>query len=176
MRFIGVFIGASVLIGLASPIALADELKWSGQVDFYFQLSPQAHSPQPSTSGGPEVVEGRYFDRHSNEMTLNMAQIALERTHGRSTFSLELSAGEMVDQLAGGGSQSVTQTNPTNSAANEPTRNITRATLGYRFTDELQVTVGKFYTHVGFEGTSAKDNFQYSRSYFLTTVRFGTRA
>lgn len=55
--------------------------------------------------------------------------------------------------------------NPTNTAANEPTRNLTQATITYAATDKLSVTAGKFYTHMGLEVTKAKDNWQYSRSY-----------
>jgi hypothetical protein len=75
----------------------------------------------------------------------------------------------MVDQLSGGGSQSVTGSgsgqNPTNTAANEPTRNLTQATVAYSASDRLIIMAGKFYTHMGFEVTKAKDNWQYSRSY-----------
>lgn len=69
--------------------------------------------------------------------------------------------------MSGGGSTSVTATNPTNPAANEPTRNITQAILSYQATERLSFSFGKFYTNIGFEGTRAKDNYQYSRSYLF---------
>ncbi len=144
-------------------------IEWNGYFDFYYQSSPQGHAVTSSTSAGPEVVEGRYFDRHSNQLTLNMAELSLKKKTGRVAFRADLAFGEMVDQLSGGGSQSVTGTgagqNPTNTAANEPTRNLTQATITYAAADKLSVTAGKFYTHMGLEVTKAKDNWQFSRSY-----------
>ncbi|MBK9322022.1 MAG: porin [Bdellovibrionaceae bacterium] len=144
-------------------------IEWNGYFDFYYQSSPQGHAAIPATSAGPAVVEGRYFDRHSNQMTLNMAELSLKKKTGKVSFRADLALGEMVDQLSGGGSQSVTGTgagqNPTNTAANESTRNLTQATITYAATEKLSVTAGKFYTHMGLEVTKAKDNWQYSRSY-----------
>lgn len=147
----------------------------NGYFDLYYQASPQGHAVVPVTSAGPDVLEGRSFDRHVNQMTLNMAEISFKKKQGKVLFRADLAAGELVDQLSGGGSQSVTGggagQNPTNTAANESTRNLTQATVTYLATDRLSVTAGKFYTHVGLEGTKAKDNYQYSRSY---TYNYGT--
>lgn len=147
----------------------------SGYFDFYFQSSPQGHAVVPATSAGPDVLEGRTFDRHVTQTTLNVGEISFKKKQGKVLFRADLAAGEVVDQLSGGGSQSVTGSgagqNPTNTAANEPTRNLTQATVTYLATDRLSLTLGKFYTHVGLEGTKAKDNYQYSRSY---TYNFGT--
>ena len=105
----------------------------NGYFDFYFQASPQAHAPIPATSAGPQVVEGTVFERNINQMTLNVAEISVKKKIGKVSFRADLALGEMVDQLSGGGSQSVTGTNagqnPTNTAANEPTRNLTQAVL-----------------------------------------------
>ncbi len=141
------------------------ELKWQGYLDFYYQSSPQAHRVTSTTTNGPEVIEGRYFDRHINQMTLNMAELSLQKTTGRTNFRIDLAAGEMVDQLSGGSSQAATALTPTNPAANEPTRNITQAIISYKLKDDLTLSAGKFYTHMGLEVTKAKDNWQYSRSY-----------
>lgn len=148
-------------------VSSSSGVELNGYFDFYYQGSSQGHSFGNPT--GPEVVDGRYFDRHVNQMTLNMAEISLKRKSNQVSFRADFAVGEMVDQLSGGGSQSVTGSgagqNPTNSAANEPTRNLTQATLTYSATDRLSVTAGKFYTHMGLEVTKAKDNWQYSRSY-----------
>ncbi len=144
-------------------------IEWGGYFDFYNQLSSQAHTPSPVTPAGPSVLEGRFFDRHSNQLTLNMAEFSVRKKTGKLSFRTDFAFGEMVDQLSGGGSQSLTGTgvgqNPTNSAANEPTRNITQAILTYAVNEQLTINVGKFYTHMGLEVTKAKDNWQYSRSY-----------
>lgn len=144
-------------------------VEWNGYIDFYYQSSPQGHKFSPATPAGPSTVEGRFFDRHINQMTLNMAELSVKKKVGKVSFYADFAFGEMVDQLSGGGSQSVTGAgigqNPTNAAANEPTRNLTQATVTYAASDALSVTAGKFFTHIGLEGIKAKDNFQYSRSY-----------
>ncbi len=141
----------------------------NGYFDFYFQASPQAHAPIPATSAGPQVVEGTVFERNINQMTLNVAEISVKKKIGKVSFRADLALGEMVDQLSGGGLQSVTGTNagqnPTNTAANEPTRNLTQAVLTYTASDRLTLNAGKFYTFMGYETAKAKDNWQYNRSY-----------
>ena len=133
--------------------------------DFYDQFSPQAHAFPGSTSG-PVIVDGRIFDKHVNQMTLNMAEISFKKKSEKVLFKADIAAGEMVDQLSGGGSQA-----SPNVAANEPTRNVTQATLSYTVNDQFSVTAGKFYTHMGLEVAKAKDNYQYSRSF---TYNYGT--
>lgn len=140
-------------------------VEWSGYFDLYYQNSPQGHVASPAPLAGPNVIEGSYFNRHANQITLNMAEISLKKKIGKVTFKADVALGEMVDQLSGGGSQSVTATNPTNAAANESTRNLTQATITYAATDRVSVTAGKFYTHMGLEVTKAKDNWQYTRGY-----------
>jgi hypothetical protein len=158
-------LAATSLFALSNSVTQATEgdgLSWNGNLDFYYQASPQGHLP--STKTGPRVVEGRYFDRHSNELTLNMAELSFKNKIGKSTLRIDLAAGELVDQLSGG---SASATNPTNSAANESTRNITQAILTYQVTDRLSFNAGKFYTNIGLELTRAKENWQYSRSYLF---------
>ena len=144
-------ISATAFKAAANPVG-----EWAGYLDFYYQASPEGHFV---STPGPRVLEGRAFDRHVNQMTLNMAEVSLKKTAGKVSFKVDLAAGEMVDQLSGGSSQ-VTP----NIAANESTRNITQATLTYAANDRLSITAGKFYTHLGLEVTKAKDNWQYSRS------------
>lgn len=142
-----------------------ERIEFGGYLDFYYQTSPQGHSAIPATLSGPRVIEGRYFDRQTNQMNLNMAEVSLKQKSGKTTFKIDIATGEMVDQLNGGGSHSVTAANPINMAANEPTRNITQAILSYSVSDRATISLGKFYTHMGLEVTKAKDNWQYSRSY-----------
>ena len=136
-----------------------------GNLDFYYQYSSEGHAGAGVT--GPQILEGRSFDRNSKELTLNFAELIFKKKIGKAQARVDIAAGEMVDQMSGGGSTSVTTTNPTNPAANEPTRNITQAILSYQATERLSFSFGKFYTNIGFEGTRAKDNYQYSRSYLF---------
>jgi hypothetical protein len=165
----GLTIGMPEKLFAQSSPAATSGIEWTGYLDFYYQTSPQAHSS--AATFGPSIVEGRFFDRHTNQMTLNMAEIGFKKKAGKVSFRADLAFGEMVDQLSGGGSQSVTATNPTNTAANEPTRSVTQATLTYTANDRLSFTAGKFYSHMGLEVTKAKDNWQYDpypKKYALT--------
>ena len=93
-------LAATLLIALSSTVTQAaegDGLSWNGNLDFYYQVSPQGHLP--STKTGPRVVEGRYFDRHSNELTLNMAELSFKNKMGKTTFRVDLAAGELVVKL-----------------------------------------------------------------------------
>jgi len=150
-------------VGVLASFAWAEEsldkgFEWTGNLDFYYQHSPQAHKAS-DTAPGPHVLEGRYFDRQVQHLNLNFAELSLKKKTGRATFRIDLASGEMVDQMSGGSSQSTP-----NPAANEPTHNVTQAFVTYQATDRFSMMAGKFYTHIGFEVTRAKDNWQYSRS------------
>ena len=97
------------ILGISSTALYAaegDGFSWNGNLDFYYQVSPQGHSPSSTT--GPRVVEGRYFDRHSNELTLSMAELIFKNKLGKANFRIDLAAGELVDQLSGGSATSMT--------------------------------------------------------------------
>lgn len=137
-------------------------IEWSGYLDIYYLSSPQAHkSTVAGTTTGPAVIEGRYFDRIDNQVVVNMVEISAKKKVGKLGFRVDLGFGEMVDQLSGGSAQYV----GTNAAANESTRNLTQAIVSYSPVGKLTINAGKFYTHMGYEVTKAKDNWQYSRSY-----------
>ncbi len=137
--------------------------EFNGYADIYYQHSPQAHSPvAPAT--GPAYLEGRVFDNLNDQMVLNMVELSAKRKVGEVAFRLDLAFGQMVDALAGSGTLSNGQPAPANSQ--EPTRNVTQATITYSPANlpNLTVTAGKFYALMGYETTKAKDNWQYSRS------------
>lgn len=164
-------IATAVLTSVLSFSAIAEqnshenksETQIKAYFDMYYQISPQAHQAAPAPANGPFVVEGRYFDRHHQQMTLSMAEISVLREKENFKYKLDLAVGEMVDQLSGGGSQSVAGANTVNQAANEPTRYLTQAYVTYAAAPNLTLTAGKFYTPMGFEVTKSKDNWQYSR-------------
>jgi len=138
-------------------------LEFFGYFDFYYQNSPQAHLNP--VSGNSRVLEGRVFDRLQNQFVLNMAELSVRKSVGDLGFRLDLAFGEMVDAMAANGLGSPVGSPTGNQGANEPTRNITQATITYRPIEGLSVAVGKFYTHMGYELTKAKENWQYSRSF-----------
>ena len=148
------------------PLNSSANVEIKGGLDFYYQISPQAHRPLGgSPTQGPDELEGRAFDRLHNQMVLNMAELSVLKKQGAVTFKADLAFGQMVDVLAGN-AQLVSAGGALNEA-HEPTKNLTQATLSYSPSKmpELTVTAGKFYTPLGFEVTKTKDNWQTSRSY-----------
>ncbi|MNJ98502.1 hypothetical protein D3C87_162680 [compost metagenome] len=153
-------LGGSLFFCLA-PQAFAEEtttasskMQWNAYLDFYYQHSPQGHV-SPSMNPGPNVVEGRFFDRYSDQMTLSMAEVSFKKSTEKLQLKMDLAFGEMVDELSGGSS----------AASLEATRHLTQATLTYQAHERLKFTLGKFYSYMGMEVVKAKDNWQYSRSY-----------
>lgn len=150
-------------LNVAAAESAPSPFEFSGYLDVYYQNSPEAHDPTaPAT--GPAYLEGRVFDAHSNQVTLNMVELSAKRKVGDVAFRVDLAFGHMVDALAGSGTLSNGQ--PAAANAQEPTRNITQAFVAYSpaSVPNLTITAGKFYTHMGYEVTRAKDNWQYSRS------------
>ena len=157
----------------ASSNASSSPIELSGYFDFYYQAGPQAHAAltTPAPTSGPRMVEGRSFDRVADQLTLNMIELSAKKKVGKVAYRLDAAFGEMVDVLAGNGpTLGAMGTNSPNPAANEPTRNITQATIAYTAAEGLTITAGKFYSPMGYETTKAKDNLQYSRS---LTYNFG---
>lgn len=159
----------AALAETTTPVSPLAGWEFGAYFDSYYQTSSQAHAytGAPSNSAaGPRVVEGRAFDRLNDQITLNMVELSARKKAGKVALRIDAAFGEMVDVLANAGPQNGSMANgATNPAANEPTRNITQATLAYTPVNELTITLGKFYTPIGSETTKAKDNFQYSRSF-----------
>ncbi len=156
------------MFGCISQFVIAEEkssspFEFNGYMDIYYQNSPQAHAPV-APAMGPSYLEGRVFDNQHNVMTLNMVEVSAKRKVGVVSFRIDLAFGQMVDGLAGSGTLANGQ--PVAANSTEPTRNVTQATIGYSPSQipNLTVTVGKFYSMIGYETTKAKDNLQYSRS------------
>lgn len=176
ISFIAATSGALAEEKPAAP-APASGFEFGAYFDGYYQVSPQAHAAYntatpPVAVGGPRVVEGRLFDRTTNQLTVNYVELSARKKVGKVAFRLDAAFGEAVDVIANGGISGIPgsmgnagSVGGTNPAANEPTRNITQATVSYSPTETLTLTFGKFYTSMGFEVAKAKDNLQYSRSF-----------
>lgn len=152
-QFKYLIVPCSIILATSSARAADIQWEWKGALDFYYQHSPQAHN---SPSPGPQILEGRYFDKYAEQLTLSMAELALKATRQKTQIRMDLAFGEMIDELSGG------------AAANlEGTRHLTQAFLAYQMTDRLKVSLGKFYSYLGQEVVKAQDNWQYSRSYLF---------
>ncbi len=145
----------------AAPAAAP--LEFNGYFDGYYQNSPQAHNAVGANP--PRTLEGRAFDRINDQFVLNIVELSARKKAGKVSFRIDAAFGEMVDVLSNNGPQAGVMGTAANPASEDPTRNITQATITYAASENLSFTAGKFYTHMGYEVTKAKENFQYSRSY-----------
>ena len=119
----------------------------------------------------------RANDVLSNNFSLNQAGIVIERTPDvspskRLGYRLDLMFGQNTETLQGG-----TQ----NEARPQVYRNIFQAygTVVVPFGKGVTVDFGKFSSSLGYEGNYAKDQINYSRSYYFNYLPFyhmGTRA
>lgn len=161
-------LNSATALGQSASEQKSSGIEFNGYFDLYYQMSPQSHSAvtTPPPTSGPKVLEGRAFDRLSDQLVLNMVEISAKKKTGKFSYQLDAAFGEMVDVLANNGPQpgAMGAVSP-NPAANDPTRNVTQAIVSYTGVENLALAAGKFYTHMGYEGAKAKDNWQYSRSY-----------
>lgn len=112
----------------------------------------------------------RPFDPTSNSFTLNQGGIVVERTPDPSQgrrfgMRFDLMFGQTTESLAG---------NPANEPRPDPYRNIFQAYGTYVLPVGTGLTVdfGRFASSLGFEGTFAKDQINYTRSLLFTALPF----
>jgi len=112
----------------------------------------------------------RPYDPTSNSFTINQAVLAVERTPNvaegrRYGVRLDLMFGQATESLAG---------NPANEPRTAPYRNIYQAYGTYVFPlgSGLTVDFGRFSSPIGSEGSFAKDQINYTRSFLFTALPF----
>ncbi len=119
--------------------------------DFYYGLSSNRggdHSPDSSNSDNKNTL--RYYDNLHDDFSLNLAEINFSASVDKTSFYLDLDFGEFAEQ---------------NAPNDEVTKHIGQAFITHNFDDNHSISVGKMYTHVGFELAKSIDNWNYSRSY-----------
>jgi hypothetical protein len=112
----------------------------------------------------------RAYDPTSNSFTLNQAAVIVERapdpSQGRRFgLRLDLMFGQTTESLSG---------NPANEARTAPYRNVFQAYGTYiaPLGRGLTVDFGRFASSLGFEGSFAKDQINYTRSLLFTALPF----
>jgi hypothetical protein len=112
----------------------------------------------------------RVFDPTSNSFTVNQGAVVIERTpdpaQGRRWgLRLDLMFGQSTESLAG---------NPANEPRTAPYRNIFQAYGSYVFPlgKGLSVDFGRFASPIGYEGSFAKDQVDYTRSLLFAALPF----
>ncbi len=121
-------------------------IKLGAMLDFYYLWAPGRK--QVATTLPPQ----RYYDRRNKDFTLNLLELNTSASFGKISVYADLDFGDFADQNQGHSSDGINH-------------NIGQGYATYQFSDQLSLTAGKMYTHVGFELAKPMDNFNYSRSY-----------
>jgi hypothetical protein len=134
----------------AVPAKVQDELtvQYGALFDFYY-----LYSPGRSQEGTP--LSNRNYDRKHNDFTLNLFQLSIDASFQKLSVYSELDFGDFADQNQAHSSDGINH-------------HLGQAYLSYSFTDEFSVSVGKMYTHVGYEVAKTIDNWNTSRSFSFT--------
>ncbi len=134
------------------------KLTISGYADVYYQYNMNNPTPDPGLFVTPTSgVEnpGRIFDVKHNQFSLGLVQTKFAYTTDRSEVVLDLTYGPNsalgnFGNVLGGNDLMIKQ-----------------AYMSYMFTDKLNVTIGQFGTHIGYELIDAPLNYNYSLSYLF---------
>jgi hypothetical protein len=144
--------------GINEDSTKSGKLTVSGYVDVYYQynLNNPSYNPNSNIYGGLPSVEnvGRIFDIKNNQFSIGLAQTKFAYTTDKSEVVVDLTYGP---NAALGNFGNVFGTDI----------NIKQAYMSYMFTSKLNVTVGQFGTHVGYELIDAPLNYNYSLSYLF---------
>jgi len=146
--------------GVNEDSTKSGKLTISGYVDVYYQYNLNNPTPevglfQPTSTGDGIENVGRIFDVKNNQFSLGLAQTKFAYTTDKSEVVVDLTYGPNsilgnFGNVAGGNDLMIKQ-----------------AYMSYMFTDKLNVTVGQFGTHVGYELIDAPLNYNYSLSYLF---------
>lgn len=124
--------------------------------DFYYSQSSNRGGNFAATSDpSDDATTLRYYDVQHDDFALNLAEISFAAAVDRTSFVMDLDFGEFAELNAPG---------------DEVTKHVGQAFISHDFDGKHTVSVGKMYTHVGFELAKSIDNWNYSRSY---TFGFG---
>ncbi len=147
--------------GVNEDTTKSGKLTVSGYVDVYYQYNLNNPTPEvglyqgpTSTTDGIENV-GRIFDVKNNQFSLGLVQTKFAYTTDKSEAVVDLTYGP--NSLLGN----------FGNVAGANDLMIKQAYFSYMFTDKLNVTVGQFGTHVGYELIDAPLNYNYSLSYLF---------
>ncbi len=139
------------------------EVLISGNFDGYYSYNfnrPQSLViPSAESSNLPaSQTQFRNFDIYSNQFALNLAEISVKRSGDEVGFRVDFAFGESVDVL---------NRQPDTVAVDEVSKHIGQAILSYTPSrlPGFTFNFGKMFTHLGYETTKARDNWQYSRPF-----------
>lgn len=172
----GIYTDASTKdLGKLSGVSLFEGIKVRGWVSTYYDYNfntPETSVVEKlrplSVVKGPQThIEGRLFDTHSNSITLDLAELEVEKVpeRGGVGFKFDMSFGDtqnlIGDTITGAlGSSSI----------NDFERIFQHASISYLAPvgRGLRFDFGKFVTHIGGETIESVKNANFSHSFFYT--------
>ncbi|WP_299249923.1 porin [uncultured Cytophaga sp.] len=139
--------------GINEDSTKSGKLTVSGYVDVYYQYNLNNPSVDPGLTFSENP--GRIFDIKNNQFSLGLAQTKFAYTTEKSEVVVDLTYGPNsilgnFGNVAGGNDLMIKQ-----------------AYMSYMFTKKLNVTIGQFGTHIGYELIDAPLNYNYSLSYLF---------
>ena len=130
--------------------------------DIYYQWDfNQPHrnpNPNGSSEGSPEIPYKNYTNRH-NDLSINLLEINVAKSYKRMDAYADIDFGEQPEQNKPHSSDAIAT-------------HLGQAFLRYRpkMFNDTSVTVGKFYSHFGYEVSKNIENRTYSRPFYYTLV------
>lgn len=157
-----------VLMAESNPTAEVVSL----YVDTYYSYNFNKPSPTSSPKSDPDAdashipyrgapiggTRYRNFDVYHNQFSLALAELSYKRTMGETSLKVDFDFGDITEM-----------THNTGHGTDEVSKNIGQAVISYspKSINFLTLNLGKMPTHLGYEVTKAKDNWQYSRSFLF---------
>ena len=149
-------------------------IKFRGWVEGYYVVNfnhlnkdvANANQGSSAVQSRDLTIEGRTFDVHSNSLSMNLAEIELEKvpSKGQVGFKVDLASGDTQDIIV----DTIKFGNPTGVSAFDKT--FQHASLSYNapIGQGMRFDFGKFVTHIGGETIESIKNRNFSHSFFYT--------
>lgn len=124
--------------------------------DIYYQWD--FNKPRRNSDGSAEIPYKNYTNRH-NDLTINLLEINVAKSYKRMDAYADIDFGEQPEQNKPHSSDPIAT-------------HLGQAFLRYRpaMFNDTSVTVGKFYSHFGYEVSKNIENRTYSRPFYYTLV------
>ena len=161
-------------LGEITKVDALKGIKFRGWVEGYYVVNlnhlrrdvANANQGSSAIQSRDLTIEGRTFDVHSNSLSMNLAEIELEKVPSRGGvgFKVDLASGDTQDIIV----DTIKFGNPTSVSAFDKT--FQHASLSYMAPvgQGMRFDFGKFVTHIGGETIESIKNRNFSHSFFYT--------
>lgn len=143
-------------------VSSSKPLEFSGFVDInyvYNFLKPEAVTTPSSNLPGGQNAQ-RAYDTYHNQFSVSLAELSLKKSSDQVSFLMDVDFGEQTEWNHGTVSGAST-------VYDEVSKHLGQAVLTYSpsWWKGASISLGKMYTHIGYEVAKSRDNWQYSRSW-----------